>query len=42
MSALVVKDEDLCENAYRLGKILRDELRKIETDMITTVRERFA
>ena len=39
MSALeVVKDENLCENAYKLGKILRDELRKIETDMITTVR----
>ena len=39
MSALeVVKDENLCENAYKLGKILRNELRKIETDMITTVR----
>jgi len=39
MAALeVVKDENLCENAYKLGKILRKELRKIETDMITTVR----
>ena len=39
MAALeVVKDENLCENAYKLGEILRNELRKIETDMITTVR----
>ena len=39
MAALeVVKDENLCENAYKLGKILRNELRQIETDMITTVR----
>ena len=39
MSALeVVKDENLCENAYKLGEILRNELRKIETDMIATVR----
>ena len=39
MSALeVVKDENLCENAYKLGKVLRNELRQIETDMITTVR----
>ena len=39
MAALeVVKDENLCENAYKLGKILRNELRKIESDMITTVR----
>ena len=39
MSALeVVKDENLCENAYKLGEILRNELRKIETDMITTIR----
>ncbi|MAR21776.1 MAG: ornithine--oxo-acid transaminase [Flavobacteriales bacterium] len=39
MAALeVVKDENLCQNAYKLGKILRKELRKIETDMITTVR----
>jgi len=39
MAALeVIKDENLCENAYKLGKILRNELRKIETDMITTVR----
>ena len=39
MSALeVVKNENLCENAYKLGEILRNELRKIETDMITTVR----
>ena len=39
MAALeVVKDENLCENAYKLGKVLRNELRQIETDMITTVR----
>tara|TARA_B100000900_G_scaffold81472_1_gene65724 strand:+ start:20833 stop:22047 length:1215 start_codon:yes stop_codon:yes gene_type:complete len=39
MAALeVIKDENLCDNAYKLGKILRNELRKIETDMITTVR----
>ena len=39
MAALeVVKDENLCKNAYKLGEILRNELRKIETDMITTVR----
>ena len=39
MAALeVIKDENLCENAYKLGKILRKELRKIDTDMITTVR----
>jgi ornithine--oxo-acid transaminase len=39
MTALqVVKDEKLAENADRLGKILRDELRKIDSDMITLVR----
>ena len=39
MAALeVVKDENLCDNAYKLGKILRNELCKIETEMITTVR----
>ena len=39
MAALeVIKDENLCENAYKLGKILRNELRKIQTDMIATVR----
>ncbi len=39
MAALeVVKDENLCDNAYKLGKILRNELRKIETNMITKVR----
>lgn len=34
----VVKDEKLAENSERLGKIFRDELRKIDTDMITLVR----
>lgn len=34
----VVKEEKLAENSERLGKIFRDELRKIDTDMITLVR----
>ncbi|NNL16026.1 MAG: ornithine--oxo-acid transaminase [Flavobacteriaceae bacterium] len=39
MTALeVVKDERLAENADRLGKIFREELRKIDSDMITLVR----
>ena len=39
MAALeVVKDEKLAENAERLGKIFRDELRKIDSDMVELVR----
>ncbi len=39
MTALeVVKDERLAENADKLGKIFREELRKIDSDMITLVR----
>ena len=39
MAALdVVKEEHLSENAERLGKILRSELEKIDSDMITLVR----
>jgi len=39
MAALqVVKDENLAENAERLGKIFREELRKIDSDMIELVR----
>ena len=34
----VVKDEKLADNAERLGKIFRDELRKIDSDMIELVR----
>ncbi len=34
----VVKEEKLAENAERLGKIFRDELRKIDSDMIELVR----
>ena len=34
----VVKEENLSENAERLGKILRDELANFENDMITLVR----
>ncbi|MBN4051472.1 ornithine--oxo-acid transaminase [bacterium AH-315-M05] len=34
----VVKDENLAENADHLGQILREELRNIDTDMITLVR----
>ena len=39
MAALeVVKDEKLAENAERLGQVFRDELRKIDSDMIELVR----
>ena len=34
----VVKDEKLAESAEKLGKIFRDELRKIDNDMIELVR----
>jgi ornithine--oxo-acid transaminase len=34
----VIKDEKLTENAERLGKIFRDELTKIHSDMIELVR----
>ena len=34
----VVKEEKLAENAYKMGEILREGLRKIDSDMITTVR----
>ena len=34
----VVLDENLAENAYRLGKIFRREMRAIESDMVTLVR----
>ena len=34
----VVIDENLAENAYRLGKIFRKELRAFDNDMITLVR----
>jgi ornithine--oxo-acid transaminase len=34
----VVKDEKLAERAEKLGKIFRDELRKIDSDMIELVR----
>lgn len=34
----VVKEEKLAENAERLGKIFRDEIRKIDSDMIELVR----
>lgn len=34
----VVKDEKLAENAERLGKIFREEMKKIDSDMITLVR----
>jgi ornithine--oxo-acid transaminase len=36
----VVLDENLAENAYRLGKIFRRELRDFNNDMITLVRGR--
>ena len=39
MAALeVVKEEKLAENAERLGKIFREELEKIDSEMITLVR----
>lgn len=34
----VLKDENLAENAERLGEKLRSELRKLPKDIITTVR----
>ncbi len=34
----VVKEENLAENAAKLGEIFRNELRKIDSDMIETVR----
>jgi ornithine--oxo-acid transaminase len=34
----VIKDENLADNAYELGKILRRELTSIDTDMIMEVR----
>ena len=34
----VVKDENLAENAEAMGEILRNELKKIKSDRITTVR----
>lgn len=34
----VVKEENLAENAERLGKIFREEMRKIDSDMIELVR----
>jgi ornithine--oxo-acid transaminase len=34
----VIKNENLAGNADRLGKIFRDELRKIESEMIDIVR----
>ncbi len=39
MAALqVIKDENLEENAERLGKLFRSEIEKIDSDMITLVR----
>jgi ornithine--oxo-acid transaminase len=39
MAALdVIKDEKLADNAFYLGTILREELLKIKTDMISSVR----
>ncbi len=34
----VVKEEKLTENAFKMGEILRSELRKIDSEMITLVR----
>ena len=34
----VIEEEKLAENAERLGKIFRDELKKIKSDMISVVR----
>ncbi len=34
----VVKDENLAENAEKLGEIFREEVKKIKSDMIDTVR----
>ncbi len=39
MAALeVIKDEKLTENAYELGKLFREELKKIDSDIIEDVR----
>ena len=39
MAALdVIKDEKLTENAFKMGELLRKELRNIKSKMITTVR----
>ncbi|XP_044740532.1 ornithine aminotransferase, mitochondrial-like [Chrysoperla carnea] len=39
MAALqVIKDEKLCENSLRLGEILRNELKKLPTDIVQEVR----
>jgi ornithine--oxo-acid transaminase len=39
MAALeVVKEENLAENAERLGQIFRDEMRKIDSEMVEVVR----
>ncbi len=37
-SLKVLKNENLAENAFRLGNILRDALSKIDKELITTVR----
>ena len=37
----VVLDEKLAENAYRLGKIFRREMRAIDSDMVTLVRTKY-
>uniref|UniRef100_A0A915DLP6 Ornithine aminotransferase n=1 Tax=Ditylenchus dipsaci TaxID=166011 RepID=A0A915DLP6_9BILA len=34
----IVKDEQLCENATKMGKILMQELSKLPKDIVTTVR----
>lgn len=34
----VVKNENLCENAEKMGKIFRDEVSKIDSDMVELVR----
>jgi ornithine--oxo-acid transaminase len=39
MEALqILKDEKLAENAEKMGQLLRDELRKLNSDMIQTIR----
>ena len=34
----VIKEEKLCENAMKMGKIFRDEMTNIKSEMIETVR----
>ncbi len=34
----IIKDENLAENAEKMGKLFRDELKKIDSDMIELVR----